>query len=115
LEQAYGLIIRTDDNQFIFAGNGVRITFAPAKPSVHPGVSVGMIEEGRLNADGEWQRRRIIGGGEVIGTNGVKLPADGFSLGHDRNNMTILRMRLFLHPPVSADQGGSAVDTAPEY
>jgi hypothetical protein len=114
LDDCYGLIIRNGENEFIFAGNGARIVFAPTNPQDHPGVSITLVEEGSLDADGGFLRKRLVGGDETIGTAGIKLPAHGYDLSHHRNNMSIQRVRLFLHPPrkTGAAQG---TDTTPEF
>lgn len=114
LEDCYGLIIRNRENEFIFAGNGARIMFAPGNPKEHPGVSITLVEEGSFDADGGFMRKRLVGGDEVIGTAGIKLPAHGYDLSHHRNNMSILRVRLYLHPKreTGAAQGA---DTTPEF
>lgn len=114
LEDCYGLIIRTGENEFIFAGNGARIVFAPANANDHPGVSITLVEEGKFDADGGFQRKRLIGGDELMGTAGIKLPAHGYDLSHHRNNMSILRVRLFLHPPQKAG-AAQGTDTTPEF
>jgi hypothetical protein len=115
VEQCYGLILRTGKNEFIIAGNGIRVIFEPENPQLNPGISVGRVEEGRLDADGKWQRRRLIGGGETIGASGVKLPPLGFGLLHDRNKITVMRVRLFLHPPNSGKDAEYSPDTEPEF
>ena len=114
LEDCYGLIIRNGENEFIFAGNGARIVFAPENPKNHPGISITLVEEGKLDAKGVFQRKRLVGGDEMIGTAGIKLPAHGYDLSHHRNNMSIQRVRLYLHPPrmSGAAQG---TDTTPEF
>jgi hypothetical protein len=99
LEQAYGLIIRTDDDEFIFAGNGARIRFRVLDPEAHSGVSIVFVEEGRFDKNGEFIRQRIVGGDETIGTAGIKLPAHGYDLTHDPRNMSIQKVSLYLHPP----------------
>jgi len=114
LEDCYGLIIRNGANEFILAGNGARIVFAPANPKDHPGVSITLVEEGSFDADGGFLRKRLVGGDETFGTAGIKLPAHGYDLSHHRNSMSIQRVRLFLHPKrgTGATQGA---DTAPEF
>jgi hypothetical protein len=112
LEQCYGLIIRTGENEFIFAGNGARIRFAPTNPDEHAGVSIALVEEGSLNKNGEWARKRLIGGDETVATYGVKLPPIAYGILHDKNNMTIQRVRLYLHPPADAVQ---KADGTPEF
>lgn len=114
LDDCYGLIIRTGENEFIFAGNGARIVFAPAVPQDHPGVSITLVEEGSLDAGGGFLRKRLVGGDETIGTAGIKLPAHGYDLSHHRNNMSIQRVRLFLHPKRATGAARSA-DTTPEF
>jgi hypothetical protein len=114
LEDCYGLIIRTGENEFIFAGNGARIVFAPTNPKDHPGVSISLVEEGSFGADGGFQRKRLVGGDELMGTAGIKLPAHGYDLSHHRNNMSTLRVRLFLHPPRKAG-AAQGTDTTPEF
>jgi hypothetical protein len=114
LEDCYGLIIRNGENEFIFAGNGARIVFAPANPKDHPGVSITLVEEGKFDTDGGFQRKRLVGGDEIMGTAGIKLPAHGYDLSHHRNNMSILRVRLFLHPTRKAGASQNT-DTTPEF
>lgn len=114
LEDCYGLIIRTGENEFIFAGNGARIVFAPTNPKDHPGVSITLVEEGSFGADGGFKRKRLVGGDELMGTAGIKLPAHGYDLSHHRNNMSTLRVRLFLHPPRKAG-AAQGTDTTPEF
>jgi hypothetical protein len=115
LDDCYGLIMRIADNEFIIAGNGARILFTPADAKAHPGLSICSIEEGSLDANGEWVRRRLIGGGETIGTSGTKLPPLGFGILHDKNNMTIQRIKLYLHPPRKDGKPVYKTDTAPEF
>jgi hypothetical protein len=112
LEQCYGLIIRTGENEFIFAGNGANIRFKPTHPDEHAGVSIRLVEEGSLDKDGNWVRKRLLGGDETIATYGIKLPPATFGIGHDKNNMIIQRVRLYLHPPADAVQ---KTDTTPEF
>jgi len=114
LEDCYGLIIRNGENEFIFAGNGARIVFVPANPKDHPGVSITLVEEGSFDAGGEFFRKRLVGGDETIGTAGIKLPAHGYDLSHHRNNMSIQRVRLFLHPP-RKEGAAQGTDTTPEF
>lgn len=115
LEQCYGLIIRVADDEFIFAGNGARIRFAPTDPDAHAGVSIRLVEEGSLDENGEWVRKRLLGGDETVATYGIKLPPLAYDLLHDKNNMTVQRVRLYLHPPAKKDQAVQEVDTAPEF
>ena len=115
VEHGYGLILRTGKNQFIIAGNGIRVIFAPENPQRHPGISVGMVEEGKLDSNGAWQRRRLTGGGETIGAAGVKLPPLGFGLLHNRNHITTMRVNLFLHPEDTGDRIEYSPDTEPEF
>lgn len=112
LDQCYGMIIRIAENEFIFAGNGTRIRFSPSDFEKHSGVSIALVEEGYLDPQGEWLRTRLIGGDETIGTAGIKLPAHGYDLTHHPNNMTILRVKLYPHPPRDAAQD---TDTTPEF
>lgn len=114
LEECYGLIIRTGENEFVLAGNGARVRVFPADRDDHSGLTITFVEEGRFDADGEFIRQRIVGGDETIGTVGLKLPSHGYDLEHDLRNMTILRARFFLHPPLT---GGTAqgVDETPEF
>lgn len=114
LDQCYGLIIRISDDQFIFAGNGLRIRFRPADSEKHSGISVALVEEGKLNDDGEWVRQRLLGGDEVMATSGIKLPAHGYDLTHDKYNMSIQRVRLYLHPPRESGAAQST-DLSPEF
>ena len=114
LEDCYGLIIRTGENEFIFAGNGARIVFAPGNPKDHPGVSITLVEEGSFDTDGGFQRKRLVGGDEIMGTAGIKLPAHGYDLSHHRNHMSILRVRLFLYPTRKAGAARNT-DTTPEF
>lgn len=114
LDQCYGLIIRISDDEFIFAGNGARIRFAPSDTDEHSGISIVLVEEGRFAEDGSFNRQRIVGGDETIGTVGIKLPAHGYDLTHDRNNMSIQRVKLYLHPP-RANGAVQEMDTTPEF
>lgn len=114
LSQCYGMIIRTGENEFVFAGNGARIRIFPADEERHSGLSITLVEEGRFDAEGGFIRQRIVGGDEVMGTIGIKLPAHGYDLEHSPTNMTILRTRVFLHPP--RDNGAAPViDKTPEF
>jgi beta-galactosidase GanA len=114
LEQCYGLIIRSGENEFVLAGNGARIRFAAADPEKHSGLSVVLVEEGKFGAHGEFVRQRLVGGDEVMGTVGIKLPAHGYDLEQHPSNMTILRVQLFLHPP-REDGAAQQTDETPEF
>ena len=112
LEDCYGLIIRTGENEFIFAGNGARIRFKPTNPDEHAGVSICLVEEGSLDQGGNWVRKRLLGGDETVATYGIKLPPLAYGILHDKNNMSIQRVRLYLHPPAAAAQ---KADGTPEF
>lgn len=114
LEECYGMIIRTGDNEFVFAGNGARIRFAPADTDAHSGISITLVEEGTFDSAGKFLRQRIVGGDETVGTAGIKLPAHGYDLSHHRNNMSIQRVQLFLHPP-RTEGAAQRKDTTPEF
>lgn len=114
LDQCYGMIIRTGENEFVFAGNGARIRFALADAKAHSGLSILTVEEGSFDGKGKFVRQRLVGGDEIMGTAGIKLPPHGYDLSHHRNNMAILEVRFFPHPP---RQGGAAqgTDITPEF
>lgn len=99
LEQCYGLIIRIAEDEFIFAGNGLRIRFRPADLEKNSGISIAMVEEGEYDEKDRWVRQRIVGGDATIGTAGIKLPAHGYDLTHDKYNMSIQKVQLYPHPP----------------
>ena len=115
LDECYGLIMRIAENDFIIAGNGARVRFAPANLDEHAGVSIGLVEEGALDKDGKWVRTRLLGGDEVSGTAGIKLPPLAYDLLHNRNNMTIQRVKLYLHPPAQEDEAVQTIDTTPQF
>ncbi len=114
LEQCYGIIIRTGDNEFVIAGNGARVFITPTDGEAHSGLSITFVEEGHFDDEDQFVRQRIVGGDEVVGTVGLKLPAHGYDLEHSLNNMTILRTRFFLHPP-REDGAAQALDETPEF
>lgn len=112
LDNSYGLIMRVADDQFVFAGDGARIRFQPTRTEDHAGISVCLVEEGSLDAAGNWVRKRLLGGDEVMATHGIELPPAAFGMKHHKNKLTIQRVRLYLHPPAKAGQHS---DSAPEY
>lgn len=114
LNQCYGMIIRTGENEFVVAGNGLRVRVTPANTEAHSGLSVTLVEEGRFDADGRFVRQRLVGGDEVMGTSGLQLPAHGYDLTHEETNMCILRSRFYLHPP-RRDGAAQALDETPEF
>jgi hypothetical protein len=114
LKQCYGLIIRTGEDEFVLAGNGARVRVAPASAEAHSGLSITLVEEGRFDEAGAFIRQRLVGGDEVMGTVGIKLPAHGYDIDHREDNMSILRARFYLHPP--RDNGaGRVIDETPEF
>jgi len=99
LDDCYGLIIQLAADEFIVAGNGAHVQFV-SNIEGRTGVSVCQIEEGRFGEDGRWVRSRFVAGDEALGagTKGIKLPPLAYGILHDKNNFSIQRIKLYLHP-----------------
>ena len=93
----FGLAIQTSENEFIIAGNGCNIRFKSLNKE-KPNISVIWVEEGQF-VDGEWKTKRVIGGDEMLeqGTAGIKLPPDNSNLKVDINEITVQKVKIFLH------------------
>jgi len=59
---AGGLVIATGEDEFLFAGIGVTVTFATGEPGVQAGIL--NVEEGRY-VDGRWEHQRWLNGDQT--------------------------------------------------
>ena len=73
-----GLIIRTGDNEFLVAGQGVTLTFEDATDS-HMSVGIEQDLEGKF-VDGQWKTGRWLNGDETLEGRHLHLPGDGFTI-----------------------------------
>lgn len=74
---AGGLMIALGDDEFLFAGIGLTITFAPAEGGDQAGLL--SVEEGRY-VDGQWQHLRWLNGDQTHQGRHVRLEPGRFSL-----------------------------------
>lgn len=73
-----GLIIALSDDEFIVAGTGLTITFAPYGPGA-PQAGILRIEEGQF-VDGEWRRGRVLNGDQSHQGRHLRLPPGEFGI-----------------------------------
>jgi beta-galactosidase GanA len=72
-----GLAIQVGPDEFLFAGSGITITFAPADGRGHAGIESAW--EGRFEK-GQWMPGRLLNGDETHQGRHVRLPPDAFSI-----------------------------------
>jgi beta-galactosidase GanA len=73
-----GLIIREGPDEYLVAGTGLVITFAPRTPGP-PIAGIARVEEGRF-VDGRWERIRWLGGDETHQGRHVRIPPGQFGI-----------------------------------
>ena len=73
-----GLIIQLDDEEFLVAGTGVTLTFAPADGS-DTRVGIDRIHDGRF-VDGVWTPGRLLNGDESHQGRHLRLPPGDFGI-----------------------------------
>jgi beta-galactosidase GanA len=72
-----GLVLQLGPDEFLFAGSGVTITFAPADGAGYAGIESAW--EGRFE-QGQWKPSRLLNGDETHQGRHVRLPPDQFSI-----------------------------------
>ncbi|MEI9905299.1 MAG: DUF5597 domain-containing protein [Asticcacaulis sp.] len=78
LASAGGLLIQTGDNSFLFAGQGVTLTFADATDAAMR-IGIESDIEGQY-VNGAWKPGRWLNGDDTIEGRQVRLPGNGFSI-----------------------------------
>jgi beta-galactosidase GanA len=81
-----GLMIQLGPDEFLFAGSGITVTFAPTDGLGHAGIE--SIWEGRFEG-GQWRPGRLLNGDESHQGRHVRLPPGSFSM---------QRVRLYRYP-----------------
>ena len=81
-----GLAIQLGPDEYLFAGSGITVTFAPQEGAGHAGIE--SIWEGRFEG-GQWRPGRLLNGDESHQGRHVRLPPGSFS---------IQRVRLYRYP-----------------
>jgi hypothetical protein len=77
--QAGGLIVALGDDEFLVAGNGVIVTFAPAVPGLPGAAGIERIDEGRYE-NGRFVVTRRLNGDETHQGRQLRLPMGSFGL-----------------------------------
>jgi beta-galactosidase GanA len=72
-----GLLLQLAPEEFLFAGSGITVTFAPADGAGHAGIE--SVWEGRFE-NGQWKPGRLLNGDETHQGRHVRLPPDRFSI-----------------------------------
>lgn len=72
-----GLAIQLGPDEFLFAGSGITVTFAPAEDAGHAGIE--SAREGRFES-GQWRPGRLLNGDETHQGRHIRLPPGSFSI-----------------------------------
>ena len=95
--EGYALVIREEENRFLVAGNGLKMSIRSANPDL-PHLSFLDIEEGVFQ-EGRWVPGRELSGDETLGngTEGLKFPPNPYDIGRvGVNDISIQRVELHL-------------------
>jgi beta-galactosidase GanA len=74
-----GIIIATAPDEFIIAGTGIVVTFAPVTPGVAPSAGILSAQEGRF-VNGRWVTRRWLNGDQTHQGRHIRLEPNEFSI-----------------------------------